>query len=143
MLNFFRNLMPDGLKRAIAAGLARDAMKFVAGILAAPILALAAKYGFSADLAQHINVDLVDVVGTLVLGGAGVALGIKDRTNVAGKMALTAQQAFDAGVTHGQEQGETAQVTVDQARADAVSNAIAAADAAAPKTKAALLASLP
>lgn len=133
----------DGLKKAIAAGVSRWVMTLAGGLIAGWVLALAHKFGFSDILAGRISGDLLDLLGAITLGGTALVLGVKDRKSVGGKMIVTAQQAYDAGVSNGQSQGETVQYNADQARADAVKSAIAAADAAAPKDKAALLASLP
>lgn len=140
MFNWIKNSF-SGVIKAGTLALARHAATWSGGIILAWLLS----HHVSSDFAARLIGDFQDAMLTLTgvgLTAAGVSTSLKDVGSVGGKMAVASSTAYDAGVAQVQQQGVDAQAANDNAKIAAVAGAMKTADAAAPDTKAAIVAAL-
>jgi hypothetical protein len=136
-MTFLRKLLQMGFIRTILLKLLRHGLTTAGGALAAWLASKNADPTQTGELVQYL------IAAGMTVGG--LALSAMDANSVDNRMQATA--AVGTPVTAAQakvliDSGVVAQHDADQMQADKVKGAIAAADEAAPKDKAALLADL-
>ena len=138
-MDFLKNLLPDGVKGAIAAKFTRILATAAAALVGNWLIGLLTKYGLPTDgTLGDVVKEISAAVFTTVAGAGVITYSIADAKNVDTKIKVAAATAFDVGVA----MDGAAQVNPDAAKVKAVAAAITTADQAAPATKQAIVDSL-
>jgi hypothetical protein len=129
------------VKTYIAKGI-RWFATWAAGIIIAFLVQQLTKHGFTITEAVQQNLDLVGAALVALLTALATLLfSLIDAKTVQAKVTIAAatgaEQGYNAGFAHGTQEGAVTQKNADQAKADAVANAMKAAGAVTATTAAA------
>lgn len=136
-MQFVKWLLSRGFVQSIATKEVRHLATALAGALASWLLAHSASQSDAANVAEAVSALIVG------LGGYGLSLLNQQGQEVRAQVAATTGQVISPSLSKDLVgRGVNAQQMADEAQADKIQLAIAAAESAAPKDKAALIAEL-